>query len=185
MARDSESLPTVVQIARTVVPAIAAAALGVTAHVLGGGVIPHLGMALAIVGPVGWAGTVAVGRFRGPIAAIGAVAVAQAILHDVLLLPTHLTHHRIAPVPDGVDPWFALGMNALAIVLLGLLLTHADSALRTLHGFVRQALGRVPATADRVHSPLRSPLFRWDGTNSATEVLLRRARPRRGPPLFH
>ncbi|UUV28675.1 hypothetical protein NQK81_28310 [Amycolatopsis roodepoortensis] len=184
MARDPESLPVAVHAARTVVLAGAAAALGITAHILGGGVIPHIGMTLVIAGLIGWAGTAIADHCRGPIAAIGALAAAQAVLHAVLLLPSQLTHRHIDPVLAEVGPLQVLGVYALAIVLLGLLLTGADTALLAIRGLVWRTLGWIPVPATPPHTPLWSPVLRPDRTNIATDVLLRRSRPRRGPPAF-
>ncbi|UUV29928.1 hypothetical protein NQK81_34975 [Amycolatopsis roodepoortensis] len=175
-------LPAAVHAARGVVLAVAAATLGMAAQVLGDGTVPNAGMALLIGGLAGSAGLAVADRCRGVVAAIGALTAAQLILHAVLLVPSRVTHSHVAPVLIGLNPMVEFSSHVLAIVLLGVLLTQADTAVRALCGLVWRTMRWVTASLTPPRVLPWTPPTRAVAPSIATEVLLRRSQPRRGPP---
>ncbi|UUV35951.1 hypothetical protein NQK81_21765 [Amycolatopsis roodepoortensis] len=175
-------LSSAVYAARGVVLAVAAATLGMAAQVLGDGTVPNAGMTLIIGGLAGSVGLAVADRCRSVVAAVGALTAAQLILHAVLLAPSRVTHSHVTPVLTGLDPVAEFSSQVLAIVLLGVLLTQADTAVRALCGLVWRTLHWVTAAPTPPRALPWTPVTRAVAPSTATEVLLRRSRPRRGPP---
>ncbi|MFE6615818.1 hypothetical protein [Amycolatopsis sp. NPDC057786] len=140
-------------------------------------------MALLIGGLAGSAGLALADRCRGVVAAVGALTAAQLILHAVLLVPSRVTHSHVAPVLTELDPTVEFSSQVLAIVLLGVLLTQADTAVLALCGLVWRTLCWVAAPPTPPRALPWIPVARAVVPSTATEVLLRRSRPRRGPPV--
>lgn len=158
----------------------ATAAIGIAAHVAGGGEVPGTGPTLGIAVLVAWAGTALADRQRGPAATVAALALGQAMLHAVLVLPSGFGQPEL---PAGTGTVGLPAEHAVAVLLMGLLLAWADdvflAALRLVRVVLRRFRTRVPARAPLWVPVL--PAFAYDG---AKDVLLRRTRSRRGPPLF-
>jgi hypothetical protein len=182
--KSADRLPASIRAVRGATLGVATAAIGISAHVVGGGTIPDTGLTVGIAAFVAWAGTTLADRQRGPVATIAALAVGQAMLHVVLVLPPGLLHHQHHPQPAGGSGTLTmLAGHTTAVLLMGLLLAWTDSVVVAALLIVRCVLRRIRTTVP-AHAPLWVavvPAFARDG---AKEVLLRRTRSRRGPPLL-
>ncbi|MFB9691367.1 hypothetical protein [Amycolatopsis plumensis] len=182
MKRPARRLPATVRVVRGVVLGGATAALGVSAHVLGGGELPDTELTFLVAGLVSWAGTAYADRRRGAVTTIAALALGQLLLHIVLVLPRGLLAPHTADDLVGGNAGLMIGGHIGAVLIVGLLLAHADAAVLAVCNVVITTLRRV-----LLPSPVRAPL--WvavpspRASDTATEVLLRRTRARRGPPL--
>lgn len=155
------------------------AAIGISAHVVGGGTVPHTGLTVGVALLVAWAGTALADRQPGPAATVAALAAGQAMLHAVLVLPSGLGHQH---PPAGSGLLTMLAGHTTAVLLMGLLLAWTDTVVLAALRIVRRVLCRI-RTAVPAHAPLRVAVVPAVPRDGAKEVLLRRARSRRGPPL--
>ncbi|WP_206793849.1 hypothetical protein [Amycolatopsis sp. MtRt-6] len=157
---------------------VATAAIGISAHVAGGGAVHSAGLTVGVAALVAWAGTAPVGRHRGPAAVVGVLALGQALLHVTPAPPPGLGHPH-PPAGSGLPA--VLAGHTTAVLLVGLLLAWTDTvvlaALRIVRGVLRRLRATVPA-----HAPLWVAVVPAVARDGAKEVLLRRARSRRGPP---
>jgi hypothetical protein len=156
--------------------ACSSAALAVAAHGLGGGSVADSGFTVLLATLLAWGG-LSLARRWGTLGLVAVLGTTQACQH-VLLTELASGHRETAAVFDG---WTMFGAHAVATVLTALLLTRAGVALRAIAAVfsrlrVLVAAPVVPRTVTAGTSlPVRpGPLL---------EVLLRRVRPRRGPPL--
>lgn len=174
----ADRLPASARAARGGALGLATAAIGISAHVVGGGAIPHAGLTIGVAVLVAWAGTAFADRQRGPAAMVAVLFLGQAMLHVVLVLPRGLGHQH---PPTGSGLLTMLAGHATAVLLTGLLLAWTDTvvlaALRIVRGVLRRIRTSIPARA-----PLRVAVVPAVPHDGAKEVLLRRTRSRRGPP---
>lgn len=172
-------LPATVRAVRGAALGLVTAAIGVSAHLIGVGDLPDTGPTLGVAALVAWAGSALADRQRGPAATVAALAAGQALVHVVLLLPARLVHRE--PLGGGSSSLTLLAAYAGAVLVIGVLLAGADTALLAVFDVVRVVLRRARTTV-----PVRVPL--WVGAvpavahDGAKDVLLRRTRSRRGPP---
>ncbi|MGW3960993.1 hypothetical protein ACWED2_14335 [Amycolatopsis sp. NPDC005003] len=154
--------------------------IGISAHAAGGGALPHPGLTIGVGALVAWAGSAPAGRRRGPAATVAALTAGQAMLHVVLVLPPGLGHQH---PPSGAGLLTMLAGHTTAVVLVGLLLAWTDTVVLAALRIVRGVLRRIRTTVP-VHAPLWVAVVPAVARDGAKEVLLRRTRTRRGPPLF-
>jgi hypothetical protein len=154
------------------------ALLTAAGHTAGGGTAPDLAVLAVLLPLLAYGLTGVAGRCRGVPGTVGVLAAGQLLLHHVLEL-LHPSHHAAqAALAPGAQ---MVTMHALATLLTGLALRHADRGV----GALLAALGRVvprrlsPAPADR---PL--PVLAVPGPAVPPELARACvvAHARRGPP---
>jgi hypothetical protein len=164
-------------------------ALAVAAHVVGGGGPPDGALTLLLTLAVAAAGTALADRRRGLVAMLGAVAIAQVVLHLLLDSLGGLSGHHPAAVvaasgvaPSGVAMTVA---HAAAVVVTAALLAGAESALFTVAGVLRRIVVWVLPLRPAVRPVVEpaTPLPATAPLPMARHRLLHRVSPRRGPPL--
>jgi hypothetical protein len=175
-------LPAPVRAARGAALAATTASLGVAGHVLAGGEVPDAGLTILVAALVGWAGAVVVDRARGTLATVAALVAGQLVLHVVLSLPSALAHlHPSEVLPElSANAW--VGAHILVVLGVGLVLAGADAAilvaLQAISTTLRQITRPLPACA-----PLWIPVLPSQTVDVERDILLRRLRARRGPPV--
>lgn len=161
--------------------AVTSGGLSVAAHTIGGGMAPD--PAVTVVGTVllAGAGCALADRRRGPLAILAVLGTAQLAVH--VLLST-LGPHDVAgvAVAPAVDPVTMTAAHAVAALATGLLLARAESAVFGLAAALGLLLPRrwTPPPVDAAGTPLVVPAA---PLRPVLDVLFRRVRTRRGPPL--
>ena len=164
--------------------AVVATLLALSAHAAGGG-SPHVGGVLPVAVLVAALGTRCASR-RGDgvadlITTLSLLSASQVAMH-VLFTVSHRGFEHGPPVPD--LRFSSMGMvaaHAVAVVLTGLLVLHADTLLVQLRAALNAVVPRL-VVAPPPSGPLVLAPARWRGGSRAHVVLLSRACPRRGPP---
>lgn len=149
------------------------ATLSVTAHLVGGGHLPHLLTTAAITVLLGWVSTAVAEQTRGPGGVVLVLGSAQVATHLVL---GELSGHSVG------GPAMLAG-HAGATVATAVLFAHAEAMLAVAVSVVSAlrgllvVLGPLPA----VEPPSGTVVPTAEGL-PALSVQLRRTQPRRGPP---
>ncbi|OZM82373.1 hypothetical protein CFP66_11510 [Pseudonocardia sp. MH-G8] len=155
------------------------ALLTAAGHTAGGGTAPDLAVLVVLLPLLAYGLVDVAGRCRSAAGSVGVLAAGQLVLHHVmeLLHPTHqVAHATLAPGAQMVT------MHALATLLTGLALRHADRGVAALLAALGRVLPRrlVPPPADRPLPVLAVPA-------PAVPARLARAfavaHARRGPPV--
>lgn len=158
--------------------AASSATLAIGAHAVAHGGMPDAAMTVAMTALIGWSATGLADRARSTASTLAALGVAQLLMHLVLTVVDD--HHGVVAVP--LDPVAMTGAHAVATVLTALLLAHAERGLLAFAASLRGLLQvRCPRLAD--DPPVGSVAVAPAARGLSIEVLLRRVRPPRGPPL--
>lgn len=150
------------------------ATLSVSAHALGDGQLPPLGITALLAGLVGWVSAAAAEHTRGPHGVLLVLGTAQLITH---LLLSELSGH------GGGGPGM-VGTHTAACVLTALLVARAETLLDLAAAATRRllpTLWRAPAVPT---GRVRRVVIQAPGGHNLIEVLLRRICGTRGPPVF-
>lgn len=165
--------------------AVSSTALAIAAHGVAGGGVPDAALTLPLTALIAWGAAALAPWTRGIIPLTGLLGVLQVVLHLLLTENAngHLHHHAAAPQIDG---WAMFTGHALATLLTAALLARATSALTRVSAalaWLRAGLALLLTT--QVVAPATigatSPVPARPG--QLLEVLLRRVRSRRGPPV--
>ncbi|KAA9166923.1 hypothetical protein FPZ12_000695 [Amycolatopsis acidicola] len=152
--------------------ALSSGGLAVTAHALGGGGCPDTALTLLLTCLVGWIGAALAEKTRGPLGVLAVLGTAQLGMH--LVLTELMAHHG----PTHAAMYLA---HAMATVLTGLLLAHAETMLRgaaaTLWLLLPVVWRAAPVSAGPDLAPVPSP-----ENTPLIGVVLNRVHGRRGPP---
>jgi hypothetical protein len=155
--------------------AVTSAVLAVAAHVVGGGMVPDLGLTALLTVGLAAVGVALADRRRGAGVLMAVLGAAQLGTHVLLSLASD------GMSMDRVDPLVMTAAHTVAVVLTAVLLAGADAVVWQLASVLARLLPRPlvgpPAVGRRrVLSPV-------DVVDHAIVLLLRLASPRRGPPL--
>ncbi|MCT2586568.1 hypothetical protein [Actinophytocola gossypii] len=155
------------------------AALTVTAHGSAGGTVADSSLTALLATLLAWGGA-SLARRGGLVTLVGVLAATQAAQHVLL---TEIAHVH-APA-ESVNGWLMLGTHAAATVLSAVLLVRAGGAIARIAAAVRWLAGRLqalcPAPPAGPARPIPARVTSRPGV--LLEVTLRRAIPRRGPPV--
>jgi hypothetical protein len=162
--------------------ALSSTGLAIAAHGVAGGGMPDTALTIPLTALVAWGAMALRPWTYAPVTLAGLLGVLQVVLH--LLLTENANHHQHGQPP--IDGWAMFAGHALATVLTAALLAKASTALT----LVAAALAWLRAG---LCAPLAIPLTALatiGGTCARParpglllEVLLRRVRARRGPPV--
>lgn len=163
--------------------ALSSTGLAVAAHGVAGGGMPDAALTLPITALVAWGAAAVAPWTRGIGTLTCLLGILQVVLH--LLLTENANQHQHGGAPE-INGWAMFTGHALATLITAALLARATAALTLVAAalaWLRAGLCAllaapvgVPATIGSVHAvPARPGLV--------LEVLLRRVRTRRGPPL--
>lgn len=157
--------------------ALTSTTLAVTAHALGGAGMPDAGLTLLLACGVGAAGTALADRRRGPLAILTAVGASHLGIHLILAVAGPPGSMGASSVGGSM-----VGAHVLAVVLAGLVLAHAESALFAIYAVWAMSLPRRMTPRRMLTKPRFVPHPRpvddW-----LLLVLYRRVVGRRAPPL--
>lgn len=158
------------------------AALAIAAHGAAGGTLSDAALTALLTTVLAWGGT-AIARRGGLVTLVGVLGTTQAAQHLLLTEVAGSRHgHLSAAMP--LNGWLMLATHAVATLLSAVLLLRADSALATAGAAFAWLVGRLQALCP---APPRAALPNVHGGVAARpdhllDVMLRRVRPRRGPP---
>jgi hypothetical protein len=159
--------------------AVTSSALAVAAHAVAGGMLPDTGLTLLLTVAVGASGTALADRRAGPLAILGALGLSHLGIHLILSVA--------APGEAGrpINGWLMSGGHLVAVLLAAVVLTRAEAAFFALAAVCALLLPGWLAGPGHPGTGSSSELLRTFAppADRALTVLLRRARPRRGPPL--
>ena len=156
----------------------ATALVAMSEQAISRGEVPKPVMALGIVALLSWAGATLADRHRDPVATVAAIAVGQVTLHIAVTVPPDRMHRHVPErLPDlHVGP--ALVGQVATILVIAVFLSRIDAA----GGLVGMVMPRLPV-GPPAHAPLWVAVSADAIVDPAKNVLLRRTRARRGPPL--
>lgn len=151
--------------------------LTITAHALGGGALPDLGLTVLVTVLFGGVGFALADRRRGPLAILAVLATGQALTHAMLVWLNH--SHAAGHVGVLSGPRMLLA-HAAVTGITALLLAKAESLIFLVAGALAAAFPARPP-----HRAVRSAL--WVATESGTGGTISTrslfgAQSRRGPP---
>jgi hypothetical protein len=160
--------------------ALAAAALAVAAHGVGGGHVPDTALVALLTLVVARAGCALAARRRGGMPVLLILGMSQAAAHIVLgdVVAGHAAHHSVVPL------WPMLFAHLVATIVTAALLTRADQAISCAGSAVAALLAaiHVPTAAPVApvgHAAVPAVVF---GHGQVIDVMLQRVCGRRGPP---
>ena len=158
--------------------ALTSSALAVAAHAVAGGMLPDTGLTLLLTLAVGAAGTALADRRAGGLAILGALGLSHLGIHLILSIVA------LDEAGGPVNGWLMSGGHLVAVLLAAAVLTRAEAAFFALAAVCALLLpSRLPGPLTPGTGPARVLLRAFPPADRALAVLLRRARPRRGPPL--
>ncbi|MFB9906551.1 hypothetical protein [Allokutzneria oryzae] len=157
--------------------ATTSAALSTAGHALAGGAVPDTALTVLLTVLVAAAAVSLANKRRGPVAILGTLGTAQVVTH---LLLSALTVHRHEATPT--DSLAMTAAHVVATLGTALVLGHAESAIFGLAAALGAVLPRR-SPQPPVFAPQRAVTPARTGMANPLDVLLRRARARRGPPL--
>jgi hypothetical protein len=158
--------------------AVTSAGLAVSAHAVGGGGFPDTGLTALLTLAVAAVGVALARRRLSRIAMFAALGGSHLAMHLVLTAAA-----RSTGMTDGrMNPVLMLIGHVVAVLLAGVVLTRADSAIFTLAAVCSMLLPcRLGSPPVRL-TPPRPPVPVAAPTDRVREVMSRRVHSRRGPP---
>lgn len=160
-------------------------ALAIAAHGVAGGGVPDAALTLPLTALVAWGAAALAPWTRGIVTLTGLLGVLQVVLHLLLTENANGHHHHHAAAPQ-INGWAMFAGHALATLITAALLARATSALTRVAAalaWLRAGLRLLLTTAVVVPATIGAVSAVPARPGQLLEVLLRRVRSRRGPPV--